>query len=136
MQLEWNERDSVSVPSIDEQHKELVNLNNKLFKAIMADEGHDILQDILEGLATYVGNHFVYEEKLLTQNDYPKELLIPHIAEHQELTNRIYDFMVKLHTNQVTVDLELFDFIRDWTTEHLNRTDKQYAVFLQDRGVL
>ncbi len=135
MQIEWHDENSVGVQSIDKQHMRLVSIINDLFKAILADKAHDVLHSILEELAKYTAYHFSYEEHLLTKHGYPTHMLEEHIAEHRELTTRIYDFMVKFNAKEATIDLELYDFLRSWMEQHLCDTDKKYSGFLQSKGV-
>lgn len=135
MQIEWHDGNSVGVPSLDKQHKRLILLTNDLFEAIIAGESQSTVKTILEKIAEYVAYHFSYEEHLLTKHGYPVDELNRHIAEHRKLTTQVYEFMVKFNAQETTVDLELFDFLREWTGEHLNGTDKKYAQFLQSKGV-
>lgn len=135
MAISWNACDSVGVPSIDEQHSELVQMTNDLFEAIMGDRGEVVVKGILEGLAKYVAYHFSYEEYLLSSHGYPVDDLEQHIEEHRTITTKLYDFMVKCNRNEDTVDLELYDFLREWMVGHLSTTDREYADFLQTKGV-
>lgn len=135
MQIDWTAEDSVGIESIDDQHKRLVDMTNRLFKAIMDDHGIPQAKELLEELAEYVAEHFTYEEKLLAQHGYPRDLLIEHVEEHRKWTQRIYDFMVKYNADDPTVDIELYDMLREWVTDHLHVTDMKYTEFLQEKGV-
>jgi len=134
MQIEWYPENSVGVESIDNQHKQLVVLVGDLFDAIMEERSHEVMRTILEGLAAYVGEHFTHEENMLAQYGFDPVSLKDHISEHRQLTAQLYEFMVQYNADTVTADLELYNFLRGWLTDHLDKTDKKYASFLQAHG--
>lgn len=133
--IEWNEDNSVGVLSIDEQHKELVAITNRLFQAIMDDKGFSILMKILNELEEYADVHFSYEEKLLKEHGYPEAEYQEHVVEHVELTQQVKDFIDMVEEAGETLDMEVFEFLRTWTDTHLSRTDKKYTTFLRSKGV-
>lgn len=134
-QMLWDEADSVGVDSIDEQHKRLVAITNQLFQEIIKDTGTESIFEILDEMARYADYHFSYEEQLLKENGYPAEALERHVAEHRALTARVQDFITKARERDDLIDLEVYDFLRDWMSDHLQRTDRTYAEFLCSRGV-
>ncbi|MUM77669.1 bacteriohemerythrin [Pseudodesulfovibrio sp. F-1] len=133
-QILWNEEDSVGVPSIDAQHKELVAITNRLFLSIVKDDASAAVLGILAELTRYAEQHFAHEEALLVEHGYPGDLLKPHIAEHESLTAQVHDFLRRASQDTDILDLEVYDFLRDWMTKHLQRTDRTYAEFLCARG--
>ncbi len=133
-QIEWNDAHSVGVESIDEQHRQLVVLTNRLFQGIVRDTGAASVLDILTELERYVDSHFSHEEHLLRNHGYPADELARHVEEHRELTDQVHDFVKKSEKGSDIIDLEVFEFLRDWTTSHLLRTDRLYAGFLRSRG--
>lgn len=132
--MDWNESHSVGIDSIDNQHKELVRITNKLFDAIIADKGRSIVFDVLDELVKYVDYHFNYEEELLIKHGYPEDHFKMHIDEHQALTNQVNSFINEVKDADM-LDLEVFDFLRIWTTDHLDDTDRKYSDFLRSKGV-
>ena len=130
----WTDNYSVGVPSIDRQHKQLVELNNKLFHAIMEDRGEDAIQDVLRELAEYAKYHFSHEEKLLTEHGFDPNLLAEHIEEHSSFAKQVQDYLNGVK-QQNSLDLLVYDFLRSWITDHLKQTDSNYARFLQTHGV-
>lgn len=133
--IEWTDDNSVGVVAIDDQHKELVSITNRLFQAIMDDKGFSVLMDILIELEKYVDVHFSFEEELLKRHGYPQDLYEEHAAEHVELTQQVKDFVNMVEEAGETLDMEVFDFLRTWTDSHLSRTDMKYKLFLQSKGV-
>ncbi|OIQ49251.1 Bacteriohemerythrin [Pseudodesulfovibrio hydrargyri] len=130
MQIEWHESHSVGVPSIDEQHKRLMALTNRLFQAIMDEAGETALEGILNELADYAAYHFTHEEELLRMHGYPEDLLEEHRAEHKALTDEVYRYIARYREDSANLDLSVYVFLRDWTTEHMSRSDSRYSDFL------
>lgn len=133
-QLLWTEISSVGVESIDEQHRQIVAIANRLFQEIVKDTGVEAIFEILDEVARYADYHFSHEERLLKEHGFPPDALERHIAEHRALTAQVQDFIAKARENTDLIDLEVYDFLRDWMNDHLQRTDKEYALFLSTRG--
>ncbi|QGY41093.1 bacteriohemerythrin [Pseudodesulfovibrio cashew] len=133
--MEWLEVYDVGVEEINKQHRGLVRVTNKLFHAIMEDRGEELLYDILKELEEYAAFHFDYEERLLREHEYPKELLERHIREHDKLKADVADYIQRLEGREVAMDLDLFAFLRDWTENHMRNTDMLYRDFFNARGV-
>ena len=51
--VEWSDALSVGIEEIDEQHKMLVDLVNKMHEAIHQRHGSDVVKSILSDLAEY-----------------------------------------------------------------------------------
>jgi len=62
--MEWNERLSVGVASIDAEHKRLVGMLNELYDAMQARHSQEALGKVLDGLINYTASHFKHEEPL------------------------------------------------------------------------
>jgi hemerythrin-like metal-binding protein len=133
--LDWYESLSVGVPSIDEQHKRLIALTDRLFQAIMGDVGKTVMGDVLNELADYTVYHFEHEEQLLLEHGYPEDLFTEHRNEHQALTTKVHELIGEYERNASCLDLTVYEFLRDWTTDHMKGTDSLYTDFLVARGV-
>ena len=127
----WTESHSVGVEAIDDQHKRLLALADGLFEAIMDGKGHDVLLGVLQELREHAHCHFTYEEDLLREHGYPEEAIQAHAKEHAALTLQVDEFIESASPESETLDIEVFDFLRDWTSEHLSRTDMQYKSFFE-----
>ncbi len=58
---------------------------------------------------------------------YPKSI--------EGLATQVHDFLWQIRVNDDLIDFKMYDFLRDWMNDHLQRTDKEYALFLFSRGV-
>lgn len=133
-QIEWCDSHSVGIPSIDDQHRQLVALTNRLFVAIMREEGGMELGGVLTELAQYAEYHFEYEEQVLEEYGFPETELTLHRDEHRYLTDQVYKLIDQHNEAPDTMDLEVYSFLRDWMTEHMSGTDSEYSGFLVSKG--
>lgn len=56
--LEWNKNLSVGVEKIDQQHKELIEILNKLYLAMKQGQARDEMGKIFLELVSYTECHF------------------------------------------------------------------------------
>jgi hemerythrin len=64
--MTWGPKLSVGVPQIDDQHKKLIELVNRLNEAMIAGHGRDLIGSTLSELVKYTQYHFACEERLMS----------------------------------------------------------------------
>lgn len=136
--IEWTNELSVGIQEIDEQHKILVDLLNRLHEAIITRHEKDVIGGILSELIQYTIVHFAVEESLMRIFDYPD--YEEHKRHHAELTGEVFKFQEKISKGELTAEnsgasMELWKFLRKWLTEHILVDDKKYSPFLLQRGL-
>ncbi|HBE01632.1 MAG: hypothetical protein A2096_16545 [Spirochaetes bacterium GWF1_41_5] len=131
--IEWNEGLSVQVSDFDSQHKKLIDIINSLHRAFCLKNSASDLTKIFSDLVDYTAGHFQAEEKLMTEKNYP-ELSI-HKAEHQALVKKALELKTKFEKQSALIDLDLFDFLKDWLKNHILGTDRRYGGFFNSRGI-
>jgi hemerythrin len=131
--FDWSEKYSVGVRSIDDQHKRLFELINELFDAMRAGRGDVALGKVLDGLVDYTKTHFAFEEKLLQSNGYAH--LVAHRKVHEGLTAQVMDLAAKFKVGKTTLSIQTSSFLKDWLSNHILTTDKNYSAHLAGRGV-
>jgi hemerythrin len=132
--IEWTAKLSVGIDSIDEQHKKLVNMINALNDAMLTNSSNELLGKIFTGLAAYTQKHFTYEENMFAEYGYTDSK--EHKRQHNELIAQVVELKQKFIENpQGTMSADLMLFLKRWITNHIMRTDKDYAEFLISKGV-
>ena len=132
--IEWSNELSVGIDSIDEQHKKLVNMINALNDAMQTGSSNDLLGKIFSGLAAYTQKHFAYEENMFAEYGYTDSE--EHKRQHNELIAQVVELKEKFMENpQGTISADLMQFLKRWLTNHIMRTDKDYAEFSISKGV-
>jgi hemerythrin len=128
MVFEWKENFSVNNKDIDEQHKKLFEIGQRLYDLISSSGDYDRFDEImaiLDELSEYVKYHFEFEEKLMEKCQYSN--LATHKMEH-------YFFMKKINkekerdidSSQKETLLRLVKFVADWIMQHILKEDMAY----------
>jgi hemerythrin len=130
--LEWSDEFSVGNDEIDNQHKMLFELVNRLLLAAVKREGPATVAQILDALVDYTRTHFVLEEDLLGAVGYAG--LDTHRQEHRQFVEKMESVTRKFREEERTVTVELISFLRRWLREHILKTDKAYAKALTLSG--
>lgn len=132
--IEWNEAlYSVGVKQFDNEHKELIRLINDLHAAMKAGKGRDLLAKTLGQLTDYVKYHFGAEEAIMRQHAYPG--LLGQSRQHDIFTKKVVDYQQKLQAGEVTITVELLNFLQTWLIEHIQKSDREYTTFFHGKGV-
>ena len=132
--MEWTEKLSVGIPSIDAQHKKLLAMANELYDAMKAGHGKELLNKTLDGLINYTVTHFNYEEKLFGQTAYPDAG--PHKKQHEDLKKQVLAIQEKMKGGvSYGHSMEVMQFLKNWLTNHIMVVDKAYGPHLTSKGV-
>jgi hemerythrin len=131
--MTWNEKMSVGVVAIDDEHKTLVALVNELFDAIQAGTADDELAHVLDELVAYTASHFRHEEELFERMAYPGGA--EHKREHDDLTRQVLEIQAKVKAGvRGTLSLEVMNFLKNWLLNHMQSSDRRYASHLRAAG--
>jgi hemerythrin len=131
--IQWTPEFSVGVEKFDEQHKKLFSLINELHGAIQQGRGPETLQGVLSSLADYVKTHFTEEEALMEKYRFPH--LSAHRSEHKKLAAQVAKLQVWRKTSDTLLSPVVMEFLLNWLSNHIQKTDMRYKPFLNDLGV-
>ena len=129
----WKQEYSVGVERLDRQHQRIISVINKLIAKPRAIRTSGTIADVLAELNSYVSEHFLLEEQLLEENDYPS--LIAHSKKHTEYSARIADFCLRTVEKDQKVPEELLRYLGEWWIGHILHEDMQYKSFFEGKGV-
>ncbi len=131
--ITWSNMLATGVKEIDEQHKKLIDLINQLNDAMHAGKGHEALAKVLSELVSYTLYHFGTEERLMGQHHY--EDSPAHKSEHHKFVATVGDFKKKFDSGSAMISVEIMNFLRDWLSNHIMKTDKKFGQALNKLGV-
>lgn len=131
--IAWSERFSVDIQEIDEQHKCLVNLINRLYEALASKHGEAAIEQVFDELVRYTRVHFSVEECLMRLFDY--EGYEEHKKIHDNIIERVLSLQTLFKAGDQKVGMELLYFLKDWLMDHIQRVDKLYSSHLTAHGV-
>ncbi len=125
--IKWRDTYNTGIESIDSEHRQLVDLIDKMYCAVRDQATQEAVMDILNELVTYTQNHFTSEEEIMQANNYPK--LAEHSAEHKKLIDQVEDFKSKVLDNFPKEAQEFYLFLREWLVEHILHQDIEFGKF-------
>lgn len=131
--LSWNDAYSVNIREIDDQHKKLIDMINKLHDAMKVGKGAEVLGDILKSLIDYTGSHFATEEKYMKMHNYPG--YEQHKKEHNMLVMQVLDVQKNFKDGKVPLSQSIMSFLKDWLVKHIQGDDQKYGPFLNSKGI-
>jgi hemerythrin len=129
MNFHWNNKYSVGVSSIDEQHKPIIEILNELHKPTDQINMVSVAQKSLD----YTKRHFAFEEGLMLDNKY--DLYAEHKAQHDKFINMILAFINNNQSEGAKATARMV-LIR-WFIDHItsNVMDKKLGVYLNGIGI-
>jgi len=131
--FDWTPNMSVGVKEIDEQHKKLINIINRLFRALKEGMAYMELASIIGDLTDYTKVHFRYEEKYFKLFKYPDAE--KHIAEHQQFIEQVGLFTAELQEKKISLSFDVMDFLKNWLLNHILKSDKAYTQWFNNYGL-
>ena len=125
--IQWSRWMSVGIEELDDDHRVLVNIVNKLG----ADENRgspDVIESILDELIRYTKDHFAREEAHMAQANYPT--FAAHKALHDALTRNVESYRERFHAQRGTITGdEVFEFCADWLGQHILKEDTRFGAY-------
>ena len=139
MSFKWKESYCLDIDEIDNQHKKLLKIGDEVYDIAILDDGYDHYDEImivLDKLLEYVEYHFNYEENMLKQYNY--EELHNQEEEHSAYIHKVKSIASRedIDDNQRKTILEILDFLAQWITRHIMISDRKYAIYLKEKGIV
>lgn len=131
--LEWEEKYSVGIELIDNQHKRMFSVINELLDLLEHKISEEQLMAITDSLLQYKKFHFATEEKYFKEFNY--DGAEEHIEKHKEFGEKLDAIKVKHSGQSVEFAFELVDFLEDWLINHLLVIDQKYKKCFQEHGL-
>jgi hemerythrin len=130
--VQWSDKYTVGIPEIDEQHKTLFDLIDKIHCAIFEHKGTEVCVGVLDELIDYTRIHFALEQSLMHMGGYPE--YEAHCTLHRALVAEVESMQSKIHSGSAAISFELLHFLRNWLSKHILGEDKKYSEFFAQHG--
>jgi hemerythrin len=134
-EIKWEDKFSVGIKELDEQHKKIIEIINRLSE--MKGAGNFSAEDlfkIIQELSDYAQYHFTNEEIYFREFDYPETEA--HIREHEEYRLKIKSLKDNYSVEQAEQTIaDLLGFIDSWWIHHINHADKEYTECFHQHGL-
>ncbi|MEA3641167.1 MAG: bacteriohemerythrin [Lamprobacter sp.] len=120
-ELLWDKTLSIDVPEIDQDHRRLLELFNRLGQAAEDAEPQAYIEAIMDELISCTGWHFQHEERLMEKYGYHG--LEEHRAEHQDLMARGRALQQQLRQAGAPPSVQEIAVLEHWLTGHIYGAD-------------
>ncbi len=119
--LQWTEKFSVGVDSVDYEHQNLMDMINMIYAEL--DDRRDIakIKQTVSEVHTEISAHFALEERIMRLADYDE--FGAHKNDHEELLDQIRTTMDAIEDDPEPALDMLSDQLADWFSRHFATFD-------------
>jgi len=122
----WYKTYSVNNEELDNHHKALLGIINKLHDNCFGKDNANCLDPIVEELVSYSDYHFSAEEQHMRNIGYKD--IERHVVEHKEFTQKIFRLQQVANKNDFELTKELIVFLGNWICHHIIEEDKKFSL--------
>lgn len=119
--IEWRDDYATGIASVDHEHRELIELINRLHDQMRADSSRDQVMEALGEIFAQISAHFALEEKIMQDRHY--RAYAEHKLDHETLLDELLDIMDsvdedgRFSADELSVDLDR------WFSDHFRTHD-------------
>lgn len=125
----WLEEEyTVGIQKFDRTHQRLAARINDMHEAMVVKRDRALATAIFTKLIHETRVHFVDEESILTQFNFPDSEV--HFAEHSNLIQEATEFLRKYEAGTLSA-LVLLNSLKAWLINHIKNSDRKYTGFLR-----
>jgi hemerythrin len=125
--LKWDDKYELGNEKIDAEHRIFLGLIVDFHDAAMRGESTDKLIRIFKEISKYAEFHFLSEENVMTEYNYPEQP--QHAQMHSRLLSEAKDKLYQLIRGSISPD-EVFEFLFEWFAFHTSTEDKKLVGFI------
>ena len=130
--MDWSPSFSLGVKSMDDEHKQLISIMNRLHDENARNLPQAELLKIIDELVAFTLKHFADEEKYMADIQFPE--LDRHKLIHQDLLSKLKTNIQAYRATSGPVPESLFDFLRIWLSAHIQGVDMKYGEFSRKKS--
>ncbi len=127
--LKWDHRYELGNDKIDAEHRIFLELIVDFHDAANQGASKDKMIRIFKEISKYAEFHFVSEENLMIDYDYPE--LTQHAQMHHRLLAEVDDKFHGFNLGQIS-SAEVFQFLFEWFAFHTSSEDKKLVGYIKD----
>lgn len=130
--IKWFKDYSIGVKEVDDEHKELIEVFQKLYYLMKKGKGKEYYNEIVQFLRKYIKNHFKNEEKLQQAIHYP------NYNEHRKIHENFKESLNQIISEQRNHNVNNQDlikislFLKNWLMHHILVEDNKIGEYIKD----
>ena len=119
--LHWEKRYSVGIEAVDHEHRELVDLINRLYEEARSKGSKVAVLGFFGDLFKSISAHFALEERIMRERGYDQ--LLQHKDDHERLLDEIRDIMEDYEVTDLLDEQLLSQRLDAWFSRHFETHD-------------
>ena len=123
--IEWNDKYSVGISRIDDEHKQFINIINNAIATNEHNDDPEELKKLLHSITMYAINHFSTEETYMIEFNYPEYQY--HKEEHHDFSRKVIAYCERVNDGDSQISKEILEYLKRWLINHIQVTDKKYV---------
>ena len=124
----WQKSYSVGNEQIDNEHKVFVEIIGRIHDAVLKEKSINDIKRLIRELETYAVFHFVSEENIMIDSEFPE--LEEHKKEHEKLLETLDNKIKKIISHEIDPDTLVY-FLVNWFVEHTTNRDLKLVKYLK-----
>lgn len=125
--LAWDGALDTGIAQVDEEHRQLVQIVNRLHRQRSASADAPRLRALCDELADYASRHFAHEDALMDAWPLDAAQVCAHRRAHRAFSDRIAQAQRLIESDAATVVDELMAFLVRWLVHHIRGVDARMA---------
>jgi hemerythrin len=122
--LRWKDEYSVGIEAVDHEHRELIDLINRLHDELHSPAAMLTVPAFFGDLLKGISAHFALEEKIMRDHAYGE--LGSHKADHERLLDDLCDIMQSFEHSEEVDRMELAHRLDSWFSNHFRTHDAKF----------
>lgn len=119
--IEWQSGFSVDIQVIDDQHRHMIEIINRLFEQLSTKVGPIELDSFFEDAIAYGEYHFQTEENFFSRYTYPARAA--HRQAHRDYKAKVNALVAETIDTHAAATA-LLDFLEEWWVGHITGMDQ------------
>ena len=119
--LQWRDEFSLGIAEVDHEHRELIELINRLQQDLRAGTDTQKTVSSLGEIYAQIAAHFALEEKMMRASLYPA--LLEHKQDHETLLDELRDIMDEVEDDGAYDEAQLSTDLERWFGDHFRTHD-------------
>lgn len=127
----WNASFEIGIPLIDEQHRKLVDLINRLATAISEGGRLPHVEALIGELTDYATRHFEDEEQIMADAPLSESEKERHRKSHRGFVDKVREIAKRDDLLRADVSEQVLEFLVTWLVSHILGSDRKISQALK-----
>lgn len=122
--LQWRKEFSIGIEAIDHEHRQLIDLINRMHEAFAGSDEKQTVSAFFGDLLKEISAHFALEEKIMREEKYSG--LDAHKEDHERLLDDLREMMDAFDRSDEFDSYELALRLDAWFMRHFQTLDAEF----------